>query len=129
MRCHVVLRQLYRPTRAPRQRGAVVYRFFRSPQRLNSATKNSASVQQRIDDAEPFRIEWLSANEFARSAVPIVGVALIAFLAMQVGMHPRTVPPFILLCEFVRSLPVALGVPPQSGERVRESGWRSGRCQ
>src|SRR5437870_2704630 len=93
-------------------------RFFRSPRRLNCATKNSASLQQRIDDAEPFRIEWLSANGFARSAVPIVGVALIAFLAMQVGMHPPTVPPFILLCGFVRPFPVALGVPPQSCEGV-----------
>jgi hypothetical protein len=27
----------------------------------------------------------------------------------------------------VRSIPISLGIPPQSGERVRESGWRHGR--
>jgi hypothetical protein len=42
-------------------------------------------------------------------------------------MHPRTVSPFVLLRGFVRSLPIALGVPPQSGEGERESGWRLGR--
>ncbi len=42
-------------------------------------------------------------------------------------MHPRTLDPFVLLSGFVRSLPVALAIPPQSGERVREFGWRVGR--
>ena len=28
---------------------------------------------------------------------------------------------------FVRPLPIALGVPPQSGEGVRQPGWRRGR--
>ena len=41
-------------------------------------------------------------------------------------MHPRTVAPFALLRRFVRSLPVALTIPPQSREGVRESGWRLG---
>jgi hypothetical protein len=54
-------------------------------------------------------------------------VALIAFLAMQVGVCPRTLDAFALLGGFVRSLPIALGIPPQSGEGVRDSGWRLGR--
>ena len=29
--------------------------------------------------------------------------------------------------EVVRSRPIALGIPPQPGEGVRESGWRLGR--
>lgn len=42
-------------------------------------------------------------------------------------MHPRTVAPFILLRGFVRPRPIALAIPPQSREGVRESGWRLGR--
>src|ERR1700675_1865511 len=106
-------------------------RFFRSTRTLNCATKNSTSLQHRIDDAQPLRIERLPAHRLASPAVPVCGIPLIAFLAMQVGMHPRTVLPFILLCGFVCSLPVALASPPQSGERVRESGKglaRGGGC-
>ena len=46
---------------------------------------------------------------------------------MQVGVHPRTLDAFVLLSGFVRSRPIALGIPPESGEGVRESGWRLGR--
>jgi hypothetical protein len=48
---------------------------------------------------------------------------------MQVGMYLRTVAPFFLLGGFVRSLPIALFIPPQSGEGGRESDWRLGRCE
>jgi len=57
----------------------------------------------------------------------VFSIAVIALLAVQVRMHPRTLDPFVLLSGFVRSLPVALAIPPQSGERVREFGWRVGR--
>jgi len=36
----------------------------------------------------------------------------IAFLPVQVGVHPRTIAAFILLSRFVRSRPVAFGIPP-----------------
>ena len=42
-------------------------------------------------------------------------------------MHPRTLASFILLSGFVRSRPIAFGVKPQSGKRLRESGWRLSR--
>lgn len=51
---------------------------------------------------------------------------MIAFLAMKVGVDPRTIGAFVLLSGFVRSRPIALRVPPQSGEGERESGWRLG---
>ena len=41
-------------------------------------------------------------------------------------MNPRTIASFILLRRFVRSLPIALAIPPQSGEGESESGWRIG---
>jgi hypothetical protein len=104
-------------------------RFFRSTRTLNCATKNSTSLQQRIDDAQPFRIERLPAHRLASPAIPVGSVALIAFLAVQVGMHPRTLDAFVLLGGFVRPRPIALGIPPQPGEGVRESGWRLGRVE
>ena len=42
-------------------------------------------------------------------------------------MYPRAIDSFVLLGGFVRSRPIALGIPPQSGEGVRESGWWLGR--
>ena len=46
---------------------------------------------------------------------------------MQVRMYPRTFYALVSLSRFVRSRPIALGVPPQSGERMCESGRRLGR--
>jgi hypothetical protein len=42
-------------------------------------------------------------------------------------MHPRTLGTFVLLGGFVCPRPIALGIPPQPGEGVRESRWRLGR--
>jgi hypothetical protein len=80
--------------------------------------------QQISHDVEPFRIQCVSANRLACPAIPILCVAPIAFLAMPVSVDPRTFSPFILMGGFVRPRPIALGIPPQSGERVCESGWR-----
>ena len=38
-------------------------------------------------------------------------------------MNPRTLGAFVLLGRFVGSCPIVLGIPPQSGEGERESGW------
>ena len=42
-------------------------------------------------------------------------------------MHPRTLHAFVPLSGFVRPRPITLGIPPQPGKGVRESGWRLGR--
>jgi len=42
--------------------------------------------QQIPHDAEPFRIEWLSANGPARPTTPVGCVAMIAFLALCRGL-------------------------------------------
>jgi hypothetical protein len=41
-------------------------------------------------------------------------------------MNPRTFDTFVLLSGLVCSRPIALCVKPQSGKRLRESGWRLG---
>jgi hypothetical protein len=83
--------------------------------------------QQCLHDSQPFRIERLPADGLACPVVPVGCVALITFLAVQIGMYPRTLDAFVLLSGFVRSLPVAIAVPPQPGKCV--SGWRLGRGQ
>jgi hypothetical protein len=95
----------------------------------NLAAKFRATLlpQQYSDNAEPFRIERFSTNGLTGPTVPISGVGVIAFLAMEVGVNPRTLYAFVLLGGFVRFLPIALGVPPQSAERVPKPGWRFGR--
>ena len=75
----------------------------------------------------PFPVERLPANGFTGPTIPVGGVALVALLAVQVRMHPRSLDALVLLRGFVRPLPIALGIPPQPGEGVRESGWRLGR--
>ena len=59
--------------------------------------------------------------------LPVGCVALIAFLAVEIRVNPRSLDAFVLLRGVVCSRPIALCIPPQSGDRVRESGWRVGR--
>jgi hypothetical protein len=78
-----------------------------------------------------------------RSIVRLVAIniALILFFASAPLLYV-TVPFWVILTHksvadmatiymlsgpFVRSRPIALAIPPQSGEGVRESGWRLGR--
>ena len=61
--------------------------------------------------------------------LPIGCVALIALLAVKIGVNPRSLDAFVLLDGLVRPFPVAFAVPPQSGEGIRESGRRLGRVE
>jgi len=70
------------------------------------------SFKQSSGDAEPFGIERFPANGFSGAAVPVGGIALVAFLAMQVGVYPGTLRAFVLLSGFVGLLPIAFGIPP-----------------
>ena len=62
----------------------------------------------------------------AGAAVPIGGVAFVALLAVEIGVHPVAVAAFVALRECVRAVPVAFGVAPQCGERRRQSRRRVG---
>src|ERR1700727_3430442 len=83
---------------------------------LIARTESVDLFQQSFHDAEPFRVQRLPANGLPRSTVPIGCVTLIALSAMQVGVHPRALRSFVLLRRFVSPRPIALGLPPKSGE-------------
>jgi hypothetical protein len=50
-----------------------------------------------------------------------------ALFAMQIRMYPRTLDPFVLLRGLVRPVPIALRIPPQSGECGTEARRWIGR--
>ena len=81
----------------------------------------------RVHYPDPFRFERLPAHGFTCPTVPVRCVALIALFAMEVCVNPRSLHSFVLLRGFVRSRPITLAIPPQSGECVRETRWRFGR--
>src|SRR5581483_9497335 len=57
--------------------------------------------------------------------VPVICIRLVAFLAVQVRMDPRSRRTFVLLRGFMSLVPVAFGIPPES----RQGGAQSvGRC-
>lgn len=84
-------------------------------------------AKQTFDNAEPFPVERLPAHGFTSPTIPVSGVALVALLAVEIRVNPRSLDAFVLLGGFVRSRPISLGIPPQPGEGVRESGRRLGR--
>jgi hypothetical protein len=81
---------------------------------------------QFFQNTEPFRIEWFSAYRLSRPTVPTVGVTLIAFFAMQVGVHPRALGPLSCWADPCARFPITFAVPPKSGEGECESDWRRG---
>jgi hypothetical protein len=61
---------------------------------------------------------------FAGFGVPVVGVPLLALLAVEVGVDGHGLGGFEVVDEGVRVGPVSACVPPEGGERCREvRGW------
>jgi len=56
-----------------------------------------------------------------RAHAPGSGGPILKSHCMQIGVHPTTLGTFVLLSRFVRPLPIALRIPPQSAEGERES--------
>jgi hypothetical protein len=79
--------------------------------------------QQVPHDADPFLVWRLAANRLSRPTIPVRCVALIAFLAMQVGVNPTTIGSFVLLGRLVGTFPNAFAVPPYAEERRCEPCW------
>src|SRR5205807_2295671 len=64
-------------------------------------------------------------HSLAGTPIPSTGVPHVAFLAMQVRVHPIAVPlSFVLLDAFMRPLPVAATRPPQRLQGGPDIGWR-----
>jgi hypothetical protein len=57
-------------------------------------------------------VKTCGGGTFACSAVPIRSIRGIAFLSMKIGVDQHAGRVIPLLCEFVRSFPIAFGIPP-----------------
>jgi len=68
--------------------------------------------EQRFDDFFAFSIKRTLTHRLAGATVPVSGVILIAFLAMEIGVNPRSVGALVLLGGLVRPRPIVLGIPP-----------------
>ena len=71
--------------------------------------------EQGFDDAEPLLGKRLFAESLSSPSIPIASVAVIAFFAVQISVHPRAIAPFVILGVRVGALPVAFRIPPESG--------------
>src|ERR1700709_1888428 len=87
------------------------------------------AVEQRARDRVPFRVERAIDDGLPGRAVPIGGVARVAFETVQIGMHPGGVAAVLVHDELVRLVPVALAGPPQGGERRPTATRRGLRTQ
>ena len=69
-------------------------------------------AEQRQRDTFPFLRERSAGRGPFRTPVPIAGVAVVAFLAMQVGMYPGARGVVFLLHDVVRLVPLVLRIMP-----------------
>src|SRR5215469_711172 len=91
---------------------------------IRNSCNGRFSSKQLADDGKPLRFQCLTASGFSSPTIPIRSVALVAFLAMEVGVDPGTFDAFVLLGRLVCPGPVALSVPPESQERKCEPDRR-----
>src|SRR5689334_22379165 len=91
-----------------------------------STNERSFPRQELGGEGRPLVLHRAGGDRLAGAAVPAAGIAHVAFLVMQMGMHPiDVVVVLVLLADLVRLVPVALGRPPQRLQR-RDDGRRLG---
>ena len=49
------------------------------------------TLQESADDRAPFLIETAVRDRFAGLPIPVRGVRVVSFAAVQIGMHPRSI--------------------------------------
>ena len=80
--------------------------------------QNSNLLQKCPCELFPFFIDRQGRRCVTASAIPIFGVRLITFLAMEIGMHTHARAILVLLRAFVRLVLIALSIPPQRLQRI-----------
>src|SRR5271165_2935480 len=82
------------------------------------ATLSAILLQQRLGDRLPFLVERRSADPLPGAAVPVGGVAGVAFLAVQIVVHPVSDAALVGLRGVMRAVPVTLCVEPECVQRM-----------
>src|SRR5262249_4209128 len=85
-----------------------------------SRSPRSRLVEQLAHDLLPLARQRLGRRRRARAPVPVARVVLVAFLAVQVGVHARGLRRLKAVDGSVRARPVALAVDPERAQRGAE---------
>jgi hypothetical protein len=78
-------------------------------------------AQQRFDHRAPLFIEMAAHDWFSSLAIPILGIRLIIFATVEIGVHPRAFRTGDVLRDLVRAVPVAASLVPQRFEHSRQT--------
>src|SRR5262249_4748454 len=81
---------------------------------------SSLRAKQIAGDRCPFRLKRTGRGRLAGLAIPVSGIAKVAFDSVQIGMHPGRLPARVVLDGLVRPIPLAFGGPPQPGKGHRK---------
>ena len=104
-------------------RVALIFREFWVSAR---ACRQKLTFKQCLGDRRPFLVERSLADRLARAAIPIGGVAGVALLAMQIGVHPVARPALVGLRRFMRAVPIPSRVEPQRAQGLAQGRRRLG---
>src|SRR6187455_842220 len=85
--------------------------------------RSGGVVEEFAGEGGPLVIQGSVEGRAACLAVPVAGVAQVAFLAVQVGVDASAVRPADVIRELVRSVPVAAAVQPQRAQDGAQSRW------
>jgi hypothetical protein len=86
-------------------------------------------LQQLRDYPCPFRVQCVRCHVLTRLPIPIRRISGIAFLAMQIGVHPRGSSARDVLRDRVRLIPVTAGIVPHRLQQRRDlRRVRVGEC-
>ena len=80
--------------------------------------------RQRPRDLFPLFFKRISRGWRFCPAIPVRCVGRVTFLAMQVGMYPRSCRTLILLRRFMRFGPVPFRIPPEANDGKAQPGRR-----
>ena len=93
---------------------------------MRGLQESDEGTQRVLGQRPPLRVQRHSCGFPARAAVPARGVAHVAFLAVKIGVNPRTLPSRFPLGTSMGAFPVAVGVVPERLQRETHAGRRRG---
>ena len=83
------------------------------------------TLGEAIDEGFPLGFEGGALEVAAGAGVPVIGICRGAFLAVEIGVNGHAVLGVELVDQAVSTGPIALGVPPERGQRRRKVCGRS----
>lgn len=98
--------------------------FSRESSRLMARSYVVGRSNQSLSDLESLVTRSVAARRPARASIPVVGVAEIAFDAVQPSVDPGAFGVVLRLCELVRGLPVAAQAVPDGAQHRRRKRRR-----